>query len=37
MLQSRRDLLDRIALLLLEKETIDEKEFKALLEDSGME
>jgi cell division protease FtsH len=34
-LQSRRDLLDRIALLLLEKETIDEKEFKALLEENG--
>ena len=35
MLQIRRELLDRIALLLLEKETIDEKEFKALLEESG--
>ncbi|MDR3355912.1 MAG: ATP-dependent zinc metalloprotease FtsH [Spirochaetaceae bacterium] len=34
-LQSRRELLDKVALLLLEKETIDEKEFKALLEGGG--
>ncbi|MDR1149093.1 MAG: ATP-dependent zinc metalloprotease FtsH [Spirochaetaceae bacterium] len=30
-LQSHRDLLDKIARLLLDKETIDEKEFKAIL------
>jgi cell division protease FtsH len=36
-LQTRRGLLDRIAMLLLEKETLDEKEFKALLENGGTE
>jgi cell division protease FtsH len=30
-LKNRRDLLDRVAGALLEKETLDEKEFKALL------
>jgi cell division protease FtsH len=34
-LQSRRELLDKVALVLLEKETIDEKEFKSLLEAEG--
>ncbi|MCL2720554.1 MAG: ATP-dependent zinc metalloprotease FtsH [Treponema sp.] len=33
MLEDRRDILDNVALALLEKETLDEKEFKALLGD----
>jgi cell division protease FtsH len=32
-LENRRALLDRVAGVLLDKETIDEKEFKVLLED----
>jgi cell division protease FtsH len=36
-LKSHKDLLDKIALVLLEKETIDEKEFTALLERIGPE
>jgi cell division protease FtsH len=30
-LEQRRDILDRVAAALLEKETLDEKEFKALI------
>jgi cell division protease FtsH len=30
-LKNRRDILDQVAAALLEKETLDEKEFKALL------
>jgi cell division protease FtsH len=34
-IKTRRDLLDRVAAALLEKETLDEKEFKALLGTKG--
>jgi cell division protease FtsH len=30
-LEQRRDILDRVAAALLEKETLDEKEFKTLI------
>jgi cell division protease FtsH len=33
-LETRRDVLDRVSLALLEKETLDEKEFKALMSES---
>jgi cell division protease FtsH len=33
-LEQRRQTLDRVAAALLEKETLDEKEFKALLEEA---
>jgi cell division protease FtsH len=37
LLRNHRELLDKTAQLLLEKETIDEKEFKALLDGAGAE
>jgi cell division protease FtsH len=34
-LESRRDVLDRVSLALLEKETLDEREFRALMGERG--
>jgi cell division protease FtsH len=35
-LEKRRDILDQVAAALLERETLDEKEFRALLETGGI-